>query len=110
MLRSPPPAPPPPPRRRRPPQEYDLPFGQRYEVRLKYYNNLPEQPLYYRHAPPQKVACCYSFNAYWTAIIALHPYWFKEFGLDRWCRQVGRRQRARSVELACVFLLRGRRQ
>ena len=45
------------------------------------------QPLYYRNTPPTKVACCYSFNAYWTANVALHPYWFKQFGLDRMCRQ-----------------------
>ncbi|KAI8473754.1 MAG: hypothetical protein J3K34DRAFT_409834 [Monoraphidium minutum] len=65
---------------------HDIPFGQRYEVKLRYYD-LPDQPLYYRNAPPKPVACCYSFNSYWTANMAIHPFWFKEFGLDRWCRQ-----------------------
>lgn len=64
----------------------DVPFGERFKVQFKYYN-LPDQPLYYRNKAPMDVACCYSFNAYWTANAALHPYWFKEFGLDRWCRQ-----------------------
>eukprot|EP00775_Hariotina_reticulata_P004417 gene4417-4670_t len=40
----------------------DIPFGERFKVQ-------------------------FTFNAYWTANAALHPYWFKEFGLDRWCRQ-----------------------
>jgi hypothetical protein len=52
------------------------------------YYELPDEPLHYRNKPPLDVACCYSFNAYWTANAAIHPYWFKEFGLDRWCRQV----------------------
>ena len=37
------------------------------------YYNLPDQPLYYRNKAPMDVACCYSFNAYWTANAALHP-------------------------------------
>lgn len=65
---------------------YDIPFGERYQVRLKYYN-VSTQPRYYLKKPPAKVACCYNFNAYWTANAALHPYWFRVFGLDRWCRQ-----------------------
>lgn len=36
---------------------------------------------------PHTVACNYSANAYFTANLAIHPYWFKEFGLDRWCRR-----------------------
>ena len=47
-----------------------MPFGQRYEVSLRYYD-LPDQPLLYRHQSPRKVACCYPFNAYWTANAAL---------------------------------------
>lgn len=63
----------PPPR----PQEYDIPFGQRYEVKFKYYNELPDEPLLYRGSSPIKTACaagggCYPFNAYWTANAALH--------------------------------------
>lgn len=56
-------------------------------MQYRYYD-LPDEPLLYRNKPPLDVACCYSFNAYWTANAAIHPYWFKEFGLDRWCRQV----------------------
>jgi hypothetical protein len=37
------------------------------------YYDLPDQPLYYRNKAPLDVACCYSFNAYWTANAALHP-------------------------------------
>ena len=33
------------------------------------------------------MACNYSANAYITSNMALHPYWFREFGLDRWCRR-----------------------
>lgn len=55
-------------------------------MQCRYYD-LPDEPLLYRNKPPLDVACCYSFNAYWTANAAIHPYWFKEFGLDRWCRQ-----------------------
>jgi hypothetical protein len=42
------------------------------DVHLRYYD-LPDQPLYYRNKAPMDVACCYSFNAYWTANAALHP-------------------------------------
>jgi hypothetical protein len=68
-------------------KEIDVPFGERFEVSFKYYN-LSDQPLFYRNAPPLDIACCYSFNAYWTANAALHPYWFRKFGLDRMCMQV----------------------
>ncbi|KAF8055667.1 hypothetical protein HT031_006689 [Scenedesmus sp. PABB004] len=103
-------------------KQRDIPFGERFKVQFSYYD-LPDQPLYYRNKAPMPVACCYSFNAYWTAnagaaaqrtarahgprraqrgpaagasraarrgapaAAAIHPYWFKEFGLDRWCRQ-----------------------
>lgn len=55
-------------------------------MRFKYYD-LPDEPLLYRDRSPLKTACCTPFNAYWTANAALHPHWFKELGLDRWCRQ-----------------------
>lgn len=66
--------------------DHDLPFGERYAVKLVWFN-ISMQPLKYANAPPLRVACCQSFNAFWTANAALHPRWFDGFGLQRMCRQ-----------------------
>ncbi len=66
--------------------ERDLPFGERYRVRLRYYN-VSHEPRTYVKKAPFKVACGYSALAYWTANVAVHPYWFQGSSLDRMCRQ-----------------------
>jgi hypothetical protein len=64
----------------------DVPFGVRFKATFRYYD-APWEPQLYRNKPAFKVACNQSANAYITSNMALHPYWFKEFGLDRWCRR-----------------------
>ncbi len=65
---------------------HDPPFGERYRVRLRYYN-VSHEPRRYLKRAPFEVACRYSALAYWTANAAVHPYWFRDFGLERMCRQ-----------------------
>lgn len=46
------------------PRARDVPFGERYWMKMTYYK-VSEQPLFYKHSSPFDVACSYPANAYW---------------------------------------------